>query len=169
MYSGVSGLRTHQTRMDTIGNNIANVNTYGYKSGRTAFRDIYYQTRTSASAATASRGGVNPSAVGYGSDGPYGGRPAYKIRAAIAATAGATYGVYAGYELYENVARPGSEENIDNEKYEFKFRDWDQAEADGDDEVVPAVLALRITASRTKPSSAATKSSAQPKPPVPKP
>ncbi len=62
----------------------------------------------------------------------YGGRPAYKIRAAIAATAGATYGVYAGYELYENVARPGSEENIDNEKYEFKFRDWDQAEADGD-------------------------------------
>ncbi|WP_347344424.1 alpha-1,4-glucan--maltose-1-phosphate maltosyltransferase [Microbacterium sp.] len=62
----------------------------------------------------------------------YGGRPAYKIRAAIAATAGATYGVYAGYELYENVARPGSEENIDNEKYEFKFRDWEKAEADGD-------------------------------------
>lgn len=62
----------------------------------------------------------------------YGGRPAYRIRAAIAATAGATYGVYAGYELYENVARPGSEENIDNEKYEFKFRDWEQAEADGD-------------------------------------
>lgn len=62
----------------------------------------------------------------------YGGRPAYKIRAAIAATGGATYGVYAGYELYENVARPGSEENIDNEKYEFKFREWEQAEADGD-------------------------------------
>ncbi|MGB4779220.1 alpha-1,4-glucan--maltose-1-phosphate maltosyltransferase [Microbacterium sp.] len=62
----------------------------------------------------------------------YGGRPAYKIRAAIAATAGATYGVYAGYELYENVARPGSEENIDNEKYEFKFRDWEGAEAAGD-------------------------------------
>ena len=62
----------------------------------------------------------------------YGGRPAYKIRAAIAATGGATYGVYAGYELYENVARPGSEENIDNEKYEFKFRELEQAEADGD-------------------------------------
>ena len=62
----------------------------------------------------------------------YGGRPAYKVRAAIAATGGATYGVYAGYELYENVARPGSEENIDNEKYEFKFREWEQAEADGD-------------------------------------
>ena len=54
----------------------------------------------------------------------YGGRPAYKIRAAIAATGAPTYGVYAGYELYENVARPGSEENIDNEKYEYKLRDW---------------------------------------------
>lgn len=61
----------------------------------------------------------------------YGGRPAYKIRAAIAATAAPTYGVYAGYELIENVARPGSEENIDNEKYEYKFRDWEGAEASG--------------------------------------
>lgn len=61
----------------------------------------------------------------------YGGRPAYKIRAAIAATAAPTYGVYAGYELIENVARPGSEENIDNEKYEYKFRDWAGAEASG--------------------------------------
>ncbi|MFE7845076.1 maltotransferase domain-containing protein [Microbacterium sp. NPDC057407] len=57
----------------------------------------------------------------------FGGRPAYRIRAAIAATAAPTYGVYAGYELYENVARPGSEENIDNEKYEYKFRDWSGA------------------------------------------
>ncbi|WP_375163541.1 alpha-1,4-glucan--maltose-1-phosphate maltosyltransferase [Microbacterium sp.] len=62
----------------------------------------------------------------------YGGRAAYRIRAAIAATAAPTYGVYAGYELFENVARPGSEENIDNEKYEYKFRDWDAAEASGD-------------------------------------
>ena len=62
----------------------------------------------------------------------YGGRPAYRIRAAIAATAAPTYGVYAGYELYENVARPGSEESIDNEKYEYKFRDWDAADAAGD-------------------------------------
>ena len=61
----------------------------------------------------------------------YGGRPAYKIRAAIAATGGASYGMYAGYELYENVARPGSEENIDNEKYEYKLRDWAAAEAAG--------------------------------------
>lgn len=62
----------------------------------------------------------------------FGGRPAYKVRAALAATAGASYGVYAGYELFENVARPGSEENIDNEKYEYKFRDWAGAEAAGD-------------------------------------
>ncbi|MFT4211659.1 MAG: DUF3416 domain-containing protein [Microbacterium sp.] len=62
----------------------------------------------------------------------FGGRPAYRIRAAIAATGAPSYGVYAGYELYENVARPGSEENIDNEKYEYKLRDWDGAEAAGD-------------------------------------
>lgn len=62
----------------------------------------------------------------------FGGRPAYRIRAALAATAAPTYGVYAGYELFENVARPGSEENIDNEKYEYKLRDWAGAEARGD-------------------------------------
>ena len=62
----------------------------------------------------------------------FGGRPAYRIRAAIAATAAPTYGVYAGYELYENVARPGSEENIDNEKYEYKLRDWAGAVQRGD-------------------------------------
>ena len=62
----------------------------------------------------------------------FGGRAAYKIRACIAATAAPVYGVYAGYELFENVARPGSEENIDNEKYEYKLRDWEAAEAAGD-------------------------------------
>nr|WP_240745451.1 alpha-1,4-glucan--maltose-1-phosphate maltosyltransferase [Microbacterium sp. K35] len=62
----------------------------------------------------------------------FGGRAAYRIRACIAATAGPVYGVYAGYELFENVARPGSEENIDNEKYEYKFRDWRGAEERGE-------------------------------------
>jgi starch synthase (maltosyl-transferring) len=57
----------------------------------------------------------------------FGGVPAYRIRAAIAATASPTWGVYAGYELIENIARPGSEENIDNEKYEYKQRDWARA------------------------------------------
>ncbi|MBF4462188.1 alpha-1,4-glucan--maltose-1-phosphate maltosyltransferase [Rathayibacter sp. VKM Ac-2878] len=61
----------------------------------------------------------------------YGGRAAYKVRAALAATASPLWGVYAGYELVENVARPGAEENIDNEKYEYKLRDWAQAEASG--------------------------------------
>ena len=54
----------------------------------------------------------------------FGGRPAFKIRATIAATAGPSWGMYAGFELYEAVARPGSEENIDNEKYEYKARDF---------------------------------------------
>jgi starch synthase (maltosyl-transferring) len=58
----------------------------------------------------------------------FGGEPAYKVRAAIAATGSPSWGVYAGYELMENVARPGSEENIDNEKYEYKQRDWAKAE-----------------------------------------
>jgi len=61
----------------------------------------------------------------------FGGVPAYKVRAALAATASPSWGVYSGYELYENVARPGSEENIDNEKYEYKPRDFAAAEAAG--------------------------------------
>jgi starch synthase (maltosyl-transferring) len=61
----------------------------------------------------------------------FGGRPAYKLRAALAATASPLWGVYAGYELFEDVARPGSEENIDNEKYEYKQRNWEKAEAAG--------------------------------------
>ncbi|GGI41716.1 alpha-1,4-glucan:maltose-1-phosphate maltosyltransferase 2 [Cnuibacter physcomitrellae] len=61
----------------------------------------------------------------------FGGRPAYEIRAILAATASPSWGVYSGYELVENVARPGSEENIDNEKYEYKPRDFAAAEAAG--------------------------------------
>ncbi len=67
MFSGVAGLKVHMTRLDVIGNNIANVNTYGFKSQRAVFGDIFYQTLTAASAGTGNRGGVNPSAVGYGS------------------------------------------------------------------------------------------------------
>ena len=54
----------------------------------------------------------------------FGGKPAYKIRATLAATATPLWGMYAGYELFESVARPCSEENIDNEKYEYKARDF---------------------------------------------
>ena len=66
LYSGVSGLTSHQTKMDVIGNNIANVNTYGYKTKRVTFRDIYYQTMKGASAGSDNEGGVNPSQIGYG-------------------------------------------------------------------------------------------------------
>jgi len=61
----------------------------------------------------------------------FGGTPAYKVRAAIAATGSPSWGVYAGYELFENVARPGAEENIDNEKFEYKKRDFAAAEKAG--------------------------------------
>ena len=54
----------------------------------------------------------------------FGGKAAFAIRAIIAATAAPTWGMYAGYELYESVARPGAEENIDSEKFEIKVRDW---------------------------------------------
>lgn len=60
----------------------------------------------------------------------YGGRPAFKIRAAIAAAAAPTWGVYSGYELAEHVAvRPGSEEYLDSEKYQYRPRDWDQPDS----------------------------------------
>ncbi len=61
----------------------------------------------------------------------FGGPAAFKIRAAIAATAAPSWGVYSGYELYENVARSGAEEYIDNEKYEFRPRDYGRAQTLG--------------------------------------
>lgn len=67
MLAGVAGLKAHQTKMDVIGNNIANVNTYGYKSSRVVFRDMYYQTLKNGSAAIGNVGGTNSSQVGYGS------------------------------------------------------------------------------------------------------
>jgi starch synthase (maltosyl-transferring) len=62
----------------------------------------------------------------------YGGPAAFKIRAAIAATGSPTWGVYAGYELFEHVAvKPGSEEYLDSEKYQIRIRDWEGAERSG--------------------------------------
>ncbi|GAB3035933.1 alpha-1,4-glucan--maltose-1-phosphate maltosyltransferase [Parafrigoribacterium mesophilum] len=61
----------------------------------------------------------------------FGGPPAFKIRAALAATASPSWGVYSGFELYESVARPGSEEGIDNEKYQYRPRDFAAAEREG--------------------------------------
>jgi len=66
MYSAVTGLRNHQTRMDVIGNNISNVNTTGYKKSRVVFKDSLYQTLRGASRATDARGGTNPMSIGLG-------------------------------------------------------------------------------------------------------
>ncbi len=68
LFSGVSGLKVHQTRMDVIGNNIANVNTIGFKSSRTTFSDMLSQVQRSASAPTDGRGGTNPRQIGLGVD-----------------------------------------------------------------------------------------------------
>lgn len=66
MYSGISGLKNFQTKLDVIGNNIANVNTYGFKKGRTIFKDLVSQTVAGASGPSETRGGVNPRQVGLG-------------------------------------------------------------------------------------------------------
>ncbi len=69
MFSGVTGLRGHQTMMDVIGNNIANVNTVGFKASRVVFTDVFYQTLRAASAAVlepGGAGGINASQIGYG-------------------------------------------------------------------------------------------------------
>lgn len=66
LFSGVSGLRNHQIRLDVISNNIANVNTIGYKGSRCNFRDVLYQTQLGATAPQGGRGGINPRQVGLG-------------------------------------------------------------------------------------------------------
>lgn len=66
MFSGVSGIRNHQTRMDVIGNNIANVNTVGYKKSRVTFQDMLSQTIRGAAPPQGGKGGINPQQVGLG-------------------------------------------------------------------------------------------------------
>jgi starch synthase (maltosyl-transferring) len=62
----------------------------------------------------------------------HGGQPAFKIRAALAALLSPAWGIYSGFELCENIPlRPGSEEYLDSEKYQFRPRDWDAARRDG--------------------------------------
>ncbi len=67
MFSAISGLRNHQTMMDVVGNNIANVNTTGFKSSSTVFEDVLSQTFRGAGLATATTGGTNPNVIGLGS------------------------------------------------------------------------------------------------------
>jgi len=66
LFSGVSGLKVHTTRMDVIGNNIANINTIGFKSSRTTFSDMFSQIQRSASSPTDGLGGINPRQIGLG-------------------------------------------------------------------------------------------------------
>ena len=66
LYTGVSGMKTHQQKMDVIGNNIANVNTTGYKTNVVTFADLYYQTKKTPTGASTTLGGTNPVQVGYG-------------------------------------------------------------------------------------------------------
>ncbi|MEV7972394.1 flagellar hook protein FlgE [Cellulomonas sp. NPDC089187] len=66
LFSGISGLRSHQTMLDVTGNNIANVNTTGFKSSQTQFQDTLSQLLTGAGAAQAGVGGTNPAQVGLG-------------------------------------------------------------------------------------------------------
>jgi len=67
MYSGISGLKNFQTKLDVIGNNISNVNTHGFKKGRVVFKDLISQTTSGASGPTQASGGVNTKQVGLGS------------------------------------------------------------------------------------------------------
>ncbi|MDZ7672968.1 MAG: flagellar hook-basal body complex protein [Halanaerobiales bacterium] len=66
MYSGVSGLKVHQNQMDVIGNNIANVNTTGFKGSRVTFKEMLNQTLSGASSPQGGRGGTNPKQIGLG-------------------------------------------------------------------------------------------------------
>ncbi|MCI9353403.1 MAG: flagellar hook-basal body complex protein [Firmicutes bacterium] len=66
MYAAIAGLKTHQSKMDVIGNNISNCNTYGYKSSRATFQEAMYTTTSHASGGTDSFGGTNSAQVGYG-------------------------------------------------------------------------------------------------------
>ncbi|MGY2064442.1 flagellar hook protein FlgE [Blastococcus sp. SYSU DS0619] len=66
MFSAISGLRAHQTKMDVTGNNIANVNTVGYKSSSTVFQDTLSQVVRAGGAPAADRGGTNPAQIGLG-------------------------------------------------------------------------------------------------------
>ena len=66
LFSGVSGLKSHQTRMDVIGNNISNINTVGFRSSRTTFSDMLSQTSKGAASPSANLGGTNPVQIGLG-------------------------------------------------------------------------------------------------------
>ena len=66
LFAAIAGLQNHITFMDVVGNNIANVNTQGFKASRVTFQDMLTQNISGASAPTANRGGTNPTQIGLG-------------------------------------------------------------------------------------------------------
>ena len=66
MDSAVAGLRAHQNKLDVIGNNIANVNTFGFKAQTFSFKEAMYQTSTNSTKGSTTAGGVNAAQYGYG-------------------------------------------------------------------------------------------------------
>ena len=66
MSAGIAGLKAHMDALNVVGNNVANVNTYGYKAGRVTFRESIYSTQSVGSAGTDTVGGTNPRQIGYG-------------------------------------------------------------------------------------------------------
>ena len=83
LWAGVSGLQNHQTRMDVLGNNIANVNTNGFKKGRVTFQDMLSQTLAGAAKPTDEVGGVNPAAGRAGHAGVHDRHHPHAGRAAV--------------------------------------------------------------------------------------
>lgn len=106
LYSAVSGMKSHQTRLDVIGNNIANVNTYGFKSSRARFEDVFYQTLSSATQGTGTRGGTNASQVGYGAQ--LGGVDLNMSRSALQATDNALDVAIAGEGFFQVMDADGN-------------------------------------------------------------
>ena len=66
MSAAISGLKTHMEALNVVGNNIANVNTYGYKAQRVTFKESIYNTLSAGSGGTVAMGGTNPRQIGYG-------------------------------------------------------------------------------------------------------
>ena len=66
MYAAIGGLKSHMSKLNVIGNNVANVNTYGYKAQRMTFKESIYTTSKSGSNGGVTSGGNNPSQIGYG-------------------------------------------------------------------------------------------------------
>lgn len=111
LYAGVSGMKSQQTKMDVIANNIANVSTTGFKSGRVRFEDMISQINASAQGANANTGGVNPQQVGMGVQ--VSGTDTIMTGGSLQATGRALdFGIQNGDNSFFMVSGSGEEESI---------------------------------------------------------